>query len=249
MGSPLLIGLDVGTTAIKAFAFDAEGRVRAAASHPCRLLMPQSGWVEQDADELWRGAVSALRGVAEQLAPGDEVLALAQSSQGGTTIPVDAAGEPLCHAISWMDGRAQAEKEELERADLAEMIYRRTGWPLMAGLPLQHIRWLRRERPTLCAAARHFLFVNDFIGRRLTGELCMNPSDASITQLFDIETGRWDEELLALAGIRGDQLSPVRPSGVPVGRLTAAAAALTGLPVGLPVINGAHDQYCAAVGM
>ncbi|MGC8782257.1 MAG: xylulokinase, partial [Anaerolineae bacterium] len=208
MSSPLLLGLDVGTTAVKAFLFDLQGRVRAGTSHAYRLLMPQSGWVEQDAEELWRGAAAALRAIVQQLAPGDEVVALAQSSQGGTTIPVDAAGEPLCHAISWMDGRAQAEQAELARAGLAEMIYRRTGWPLMAGLPLQHIRWLCRERPALFAAARRFLFVNDFIGRRLTGELCMNPSDASITQLFDIEAGRWDEALLELAGIRADQLSP-----------------------------------------
>lgn len=249
MSPPLLLGLDVGTTAVKAFLFDPQGRRRAGASYPYRLLMPQSGWVEQDAGELWRGVVETLRAVAGRLEPGDEIVALAQSSQGGTTIPVDAAGEPLCNAISWMDGRAQAEQAELARAGLADMIYRRTGWPLMAGLPLQHIRWLRRERPEPFAAARHFLFVNDFIGRRLTGELCMNPSDASITQLFDIEAGRWDEALLELAGIRSDQLSPIRPSGAMIGRLTDAASALTGLPAGLPVINGAHDQYCAAVGM
>ncbi len=77
----------------------------------------------------------------------------------------------------------------------------------------------------------------------------MNPSDASITQLLDIETGDWDDWLLMLAGIRRDQLSPVRPSGVIIGKLTAEASAATGLPAGLPVINGAHDQYCAAVGM
>ena len=81
----------------------------------------------------------------------------------------------------------------------------------------------------------------------------MNPSDANITQLLDIETGDWDDWLLMLAGIRRDQLSPVRPSGVMVGKLTAEASAATGLPAGLPVINGAHDQYsrpseCASPG-
>jgi xylulokinase len=77
----------------------------------------------------------------------------------------------------------------------------------------------------------------------------MNPSDASITQLFNVATGDWDDALLALAGIRRDQLSAVRPSGYLVGGLTAAAGAETGLPEGLPVVNGAHDQYCAAVGL
>jgi xylulokinase len=83
----------------------------------------------------------------------------------------------------------------------------------------------------------------------LTGDLSMNPSDASITQLLDIETGDWDDWLLMLAGIQRNQLSPLHPSGVTFGKLTAEASAVTGLPAGLPVINGAHDQYCAAVGM
>ena len=244
----MLIGLDVGTTATKALLFDLNGGVVAAATVPYGLITPQAGWVEQDPEELWRAAVAALRTIADQLRPADQVIALAQSSQGGTTIPVDAAGQPTHHAISWMDGRTQAECDEMRAQSQAEAIYERTGWPLMAGLPLQHIRWLDRQRPDLFARTRRFLFVNDFIGWRLTGELCMNPSDASITQLLDIATGDWDDGLLALAGIRRDQLSPVRPSAAVVGRLTAEASAATGLPAGLPVVNGAHDQYCAALG-
>lgn len=249
MSVPLLLGLDVGTTAAKALLFDLEGRVRASADQPYGLLTPQAGWVEQDPEALWAATVAVLRAIGAALAPGEQVVALAQSSQGGTTIPVGAHRRPVYNAISWMDGRAQAEQAELARAGLADTIYRRTGWPLMAGLPLLHICWLRRQQPDVFAAAHHFLFVNDFITGRLTGRWCMNPSDASITQLFDIETGDWDDWLLELAGIGRGQLSPVQPSGTVIGALTAEAAALTGLPAGLPVVNGAHDQYCAAVGM
>ena len=248
-GLSVLLGLDVGTTATKALLFDLEGNVRASASASYGLISPQAGWVEQDPEALWRAVVAVLRSIVSQLQPGQRVLALAQSSQGGTTVPVDAAGQPTYNAISWMDGRAQAEHAELRRQYGGEVFSHKTGWPLMAGLPLQHIRWLRDEQPDTFARSRHFLFVNDFIGRRLTGELCMNPSDASITQLLDIETGDWDDWLLMLAGIRREQLSPLHPSGVAFGKLTAEASAATGLPAGLPVINGAHDQYCAAVGM
>jgi xylulokinase len=245
----MLLGLDVGTTATKALLFDLEGNVRASASAPYGLISPQAGWVEQDPEALWRAVVTVLRSIVSRLQPGQQVLALAQSSQGGTTVPVDAAGQPTYNAISWMDGRAQAEYEGLRRQYGGEVFSHKTGWPLMAGLPLQHIRWLRDQQPNTFARSRHFLFVNDFIGRRLTAEFSMNPSDASITQLLDIETGDWDDWLLMLAGIRRDQLSPMYPSGVMVGKLTAEASAATGLPAGLPVINGAHDQYCAAVGM
>jgi len=245
----MLLGLDVGTTATKALLFDLEGNVCASASASYGLIMPETGWVEQDPEELWRAVVTVLRAITSQLQPGQKVLALAQSSQGGTTVPVDAAGQPTYNAISWMDGRAQAEYEELRRQYGGGAFAHKTGWPLMAGLPLQHIRWLRDQQPDVFARSRHFLFVNDFIGRRLTGELSMNPSDASITQLLDIETGDWDDWLLMLAGIRREQLSPLRPSGAIFGKLTAEASAATGLPAGLPVINGAHDQYCAAIGM
>jgi len=244
----LLLGLDVGTTATKAFLFDREGHLQAMASHAYGLITPQPGWVEQDPETLWSAVVAVLRAVAAALRPADRLLALAQSSQGGTTIPLDADGRPLGNALSWMDGRAQAEYEALAQAGMGEAIYRRTGWPLMAGLPLQHIRWLRRHQPERFRAVRRFAFVNDFIGRRLTGGWCMNPSDASITQLFDIETADWDDGLLELAGIRREQLSPIASSAVQIGRLTGDAAACTGLPAGLPVFNGAHDQYCAAVG-
>jgi xylulokinase len=244
----ILIGLDVGTTATKAVAFDLAGVARAEASSGYGLLTPGHGWVEQDPEALWRAVVEVLRGVAGQLGPDDRVLALAQSSQGGTTIPVDAAGAPLGNAISWMDTRA-AEQADAVRAQVgAEFIRTTTGWPLQALLPLQHIGWLRDNRPQIYASARRYLFVNDFIGYRLTGRLCMNPTDAGITQLFNIATGDWDERLLALVGVRRDQLSPMHPAGRLVGTLQSETAAATGLPAGLPVANGAHDQYCAAVG-
>ncbi len=176
------------------------------------------------------------------------ILALAQSSQGGTTIPVDEAGRPLCAAISWMDQRTAAQAEAAPTEVGAEFIRNTTGWALAPVLPLQHIRWLRDNRPELFTRTHSYLFVNDFIGARLTGVRRMNPTDAGITQLYDIAAGDWAPRLLAMAGIRREQLSPLRPVADPTGVLQPEAAALTGLPAGLLVANGAHDQYCAAVG-
>jgi xylulokinase len=244
----VLLGLDVGTTAGKSVLFDLQGNVVAAASSGYGLITPRAGWVEQDPEELWRGAVETIRCVASQIGPGDRILALAQSSQGGTTIPVDAAGRPTYHAISWMDERAGEQARQVRGRWGADFIRTTTGWPLYDGLPLQHIRWLRHNRPDDFARTRHFLFVNDFITHRLTGKLCMNPPDASITQLMNVATGDWDQRLLDIAGIGRDQLSPMHPSGYVVGALTAETSQTTGLPQDTLVVNGAHDQYCAAVG-
>ena len=244
----LLIGLDVGTTATKALLFDLAGNVIAAASRGYGLLTPRPGWVEQDAEEMWQAVVGTLRSLSQAVGPRDRITALCQSSQAGTTIPVDRACRPLHPAFSWMDQRAQDEAAAVESRWGAEFIRTTTGWALLGGLPLEHIAWFRRNRPAEFDATEHFLFVNDFIGYRLTGRFCMNPSDASITQLMNLATGDWDERLLETAGARRDQLSPIRPSGTPVGTLTPQAAEATGLPCEVLVVNGAHDQYCGAVG-
>jgi xylulokinase len=245
----LLIGLDVGTTATKALLFDLSGRILASAAQPYDLLTPKPGWVEQDPEALWKAVCATLHALSRYINPGDRVLALAQSSQGGTTIPTNLAGQPTANAISWMDGRTYNEMKAFQEGFGAEGLYQLTGWPLIAGLPLMHIAWMRANNPASFANTRRFLFVNDFIGLRLTGEYCMNPSDASITQLLNIETCDWDERLLEWAGIESEMLSDVRNSGTVLGELTRSASAATGLPAGTLVVNGAHDQYCTSVAL
>lgn len=245
----LLIGLDVGTTSTKALLFNPQGQILASASQSYGLIASEGDRVEQNPQDFWDAAVTTLRALAQQISPSDRVMAICQSSQGGTTIPADDAGNPVMNAISWMDQRARSEGGQALEVFSEEEFYRTTGWLYHATLPFRHIIWLRRQTPEVFKRARRFLFVNDFIGHRLTGEYCMNPSDASVTHLFNIEQGDWDERLLELAGIQRQQLSPLKPSGAIVGALTKQASLETGLPAGTPLINGAHDQYCAAVGL
>jgi len=244
----LLLGIDIGTTATKAILLNVEGREVASASYKYGLITPRENWVEQDPEDLWRGVVAVCQTVLKHVKSGDRVLALSISSQGGTTIPVDVNSQPVGNAFSWMDVRAHEKAEQVRKAVGGDRVYEITGWRLGDGLPLLHIRWLRQRAPKIFAAARRFLFVNDFIIHRLTGQFCMDPSDAGITQLYNIAENRWDDDMLKAAGIESDKLSPVRNSGVAVGQLTAKASQETGLPQSVLVVNGAHDQYCAALG-
>jgi len=244
----LLLGLDVGTTATKAQLFDLEGNVIASATYPYGLITPREGWVEQDPEELWRAVVTTSRSVLGRIGRGDRVVALSQSSQAGTTIPVNADGTPTYNAISWMDQRGDAQARHIKERWGADFIYNTTGWTLQSGLPLQHIGWFRQNYPQEFLETRRFLFVNDFIMQQLTDRTFMNPSDASITQLMNVATGDWDERLLESVGITREQVSPMLPSGCAVGALTLAGSTATGLPQDVLMVNGAHDQYCAAVG-
>ena len=256
-GRELLLGLDVGTTATKALAFDLRAGVRAgvgharavaAATQAYELITPRPGWVEQDPEDLWSAVVRTVRDVQAQLDPEDRIIALSQASQGGTTIPVDATGAPTHNAISWMDQRGD-EASERARAEIgSDTVRTTTGWPLGNTLPLQHIAWLREHRPALFEQTDGFLFVNDFITQRLTGRTVMNPSDGTMTQLLDIATASWDSRLLAFVGIARDQVSELLPSGHAIGPLTAEASEVLDLPRDVLVVNGAHDQVCAAVG-
>jgi len=186
----LLLGLDVGTSSVKCLAMNAKGEVLASAARPLRLHTPRPGWVEQDPQEIWDGVAYTCRAVTSSLSRLHTIAALSISSQGGTTIPLDADGAPTHMAFSWMDERAGEEAQQAQ-ANLGEgWIYRTTGWPLSEGLPLNHIAWFRKNKPAEFARTKRFCFVNDFVLSRLSGDYAMDPSSAGITQLYNLADGK-----------------------------------------------------------
>lgn len=242
----LLLGLDVGTTAVKAALFDEHLNRISSANTPYvhGLTAAHEGWAEHDVEDLWRGVVAAVRAATASAAGRGRIAALSLSTQGGTTIALDEQGQPLAPAISWMDTRAT----NPAGMALPGAVYRTTGWWSATGLPLQHIAWLRRNRPDVLAATARVVFVADYVIGRMTGVYTADPSNAAMTMLYDVVAGDWSDDLLAAAGIVRAQVSPLAPSGAAVGRLLPEAARELGLPPGISVVNGAHDQYCAALG-
>ncbi|MGQ9684345.1 MAG: xylulokinase [Anaerolineae bacterium] len=245
----LLLGIDVGTTRVKTLAFDLQGHVVGQAAENCGLSRPQPGWVEQDPEELWQALVATVRGALASLPCADcRVLGLALSTQGGTTIVADSAGRPLRPAISWMDQRGTAESQDLAQVLGRDEVYRFSGWAPYPGLPWVHAAWLQRHEPDRYLSAARLLTVSDWLLGRLTGEFRQDPTNAGITQLYHVVRGDWHETALGLVGLRREQLAPLAPCGERVGRLTPAAAEALHLTTDTWVMNGAHDQYAAAVG-
>ncbi len=244
----LLLGLDIGTTAVKAAVYDTRLCVVASAqaNYQRGLASPREGWAEHDSADLWRGVVEAVRSAVAAAAGQGKVLALSLSTQGGTTIALDRTGQSLRPAISWMDTRAAGSM--LSEGWTADRVYRTTGWWSDNGLSLRHMRWLHEHEPELFSATERFVFVNDFVLGRMTGAYLMDPSNAAITMLYGLDEQDWHDELLQMAGVARSRLSALAASGCAAGRLLPAVAAELGLPPGVIVANGAHDQYCTALG-
>ena len=244
----LLVGLDLGTTTVKALLCDTTGQVIATAVRPYELVRPRPGWVEQDLDEVWQAIVETVRQVVAHKAPGQQVAAISFSVASGTTVLVGADGRPLGRALSWMDTRAEPEIHDLlPGLDLAE-VYRIAGWPFTGMFTLGHLAWLHRYDRERLDAARRICLPNDFILHRLSGRYLMDPSNAVTTALYDQLNERWHKPYLAAVGVTEDLFSPLGPSGEVLGPLTPEAAHILGLSTDTLVVNGAHDQYCAALG-
>jgi xylulokinase len=243
-----ILGIDIGTASTKAMAFDSDGAEIASASRPYPLLTPQPGWVEQDADEVWRALLAALREV-NQRAAGYRICALALAAQAGSIIPVDAAGDPVHPMITWLDRRTDDLVARWGRDGTAERIRQRSGWHPFPGLPLPVIVWLRAERPDIHARARRYLGAADFLIHRLTGHFATDLSAACEILMVGADTGEWDPELCAIGGVDPTLQAALGWAGRPIGPITPEVAAATGLPADTLVVAGGGDQPCACLGM
>jgi len=248
--SPLLLAIDVGTTACKVVLFDESGNALSQANHEYPVHYPRPLWAEQEPEDWWRGAVAATR---ECLARAGEqvnrrIAAVGLSSQRETMAAVDREGRPIGRAILWMDRRSQPQAEEVARAFGREVIHRRTGMLPDATFSLTKLMWLRQHEPERIERAWLFLQPKEYVGYRLTGIGATEPSLASRTMMFDLEKADWIDDLVAQAGIRREQLPPVVPSASVLGKVTAEAAWATGLSEGIPVVAGGGDRPCEALG-
>ncbi len=243
----LVIGLDVGTTGTKAVVVNENGQVLSGGYKEYGLVSVY-GRVTQKADDWWDAAQFAINEAVKAIDNPQDIVAISLSTQGSSMVPVDEKGQPIYDVITWMDTRSKAEAEELSNAIGAEKIYRKCGWQVSPVLDAAKLIWLRKNEKEVFAKADCFISTLEFINMHLTGRKVIDPTNAAIRQLFNIETGDWDDELLSAAGVTRERLPEVLPVGAFVGNLTEEAAKALNLSTDVKVYNGAHDQYCASLG-
>lgn len=246
---PLYLGIDVGTTSVKAGVFDHRGRNLALARQDFTLETPAVDHVQLEAEIYWQASTEVVRRcLASPDVSSDQISAIAVSSQGETTIAVDARGTPLHPALVWLDNRARDQSIELEER-LGGEVYPHTGIPgVNPTWSACKILWLRQERPDVFGDAHKFILVQDFIVHRLTGSFSTDGAVACTTLLYDIVQHAWWDRALDAVGLSPARLADIHPPGAVAGELTSKAAEALGLQPGVPVILGGMDQSAGAVG-
>jgi xylulokinase len=247
MSETAFLGLDVGTTAIKAILVDSRFRVIAQAGGEYPIDCPRRDWAQQDPEDWWNGLRACVRRVVAD-APGARVVALSLSTQGDTLCPVDANGKALAPARTWMDARAAPEVAELTEAREPLWWYRRCGMRPAPFQALGTVAWLRKHDPEAFEQAAWFALVPDFLMFRLCGERVVDVPNASRTIFFDTHRRAWDPEAMGLIGIDESRVAQARESGEVVGHLLPRAAEALGLSTDVVVATGGHDQTAAATG-
>ncbi len=253
-GECYLLGIDCGTTNIKAVILSSEGEVIAETCRSSHFLSDGPNIQEQDANEWWRETVGVFRSLAAQV--GNDVVSkikgISISSHTVTMLPVDEKGTPLRNAITYQDGRSSGELYEiLDRIGRDRFIKIVGGQPSVAFLP-NKLLWYKRHEPELFAKTHCFLQASSYINYKLTGKMTMDIDQASRTQCLDMKTMKWSKEIGEAIGIDLDRYLP-QPQAINdiIGFTSEESAKETHLIAGIPVLAGCSDAMASmyAIGL
>lgn len=249
MGGQYFVGLDLGTTGIKALMCDRNGHVVATSFQPHGLSHPKPAWAEQDPNEWAKGFEAALQELAKK--PGvhrSDISAIGLGSQIDGIVALDSDGAAIRPAIIWMDRRAVPQCDDIRSLIRDEDLYEITGLCNDPSHVAAKILWIRQNEPSNFAKAKRLLMPGDFALFHLTGETVTDYSNASSTMLFDIRRREWSKKLCDLLRIPDEMLPAVQPSTRVVGTLARDVAKRTGLDQSTQVVAGGGDEEVGAVG-
>ncbi|SDM75267.1 xylulokinase [Acetanaerobacterium elongatum] len=244
-----LIGIDIGTSATKTVLFDESCIVIASASQEYPLSQPHNGWAEQNPEDWYEASVATIKAViAQSGVNAADIKGIGLSGQMHGLVMLDENNRVIRPSIIWCDQRTAKECVEITEKVGAKRLIEITANPALTGFTASKILWVRNNEPENYKRCRHILLPKDYVRFMLTGEYATDVSDASGMQLLDVPNRCWSQEVLDKLDIDASLLAKVYESPDISGRITAQAAALTGLAEGTVVAAGAGDNAAAAVG-
>ena len=244
------LGIDIGTGASRALLVDDGGHIRHAVTvaHE-EMRMEHPLWAEQRPENWWDASRAAIAAVLQESGvSGAEVKGIGLSGQMHGLTLLDAADQVVRPALIWCDQRSQSQVDWVNATAGAAYVLAQTANPMLTGFTLPKLLWVRDNEPGHFQKIRKVLLPKDYVRFQLTGEYVSDVSDASGTGLFDVVHRRWALPLASALGIDASLLPTVVESSALSGRVSAKAAAETGLAVGTPVVGGAGDQAASAAG-
>jgi xylulokinase len=245
-----LVGIDLGSTSLKAVIYDLDGQAVASGSRPTERHNPYPDhpeWTVWLPEQIWGGTAAAVRDAVAQLSDPHRIRGVAVTGMGMDGVPLDADGKWLYPFISWHDPRTALQLNWWEQHIGADRTFRSGGNTLWRFSTALRLLWMAEHEPEILARTAKWLLIEDFLNFMLCGRQATDYTMASCTLLFDQRRLDWSDEILQLAGIDRRLLCDAYPSATPLGEVSAAAAEATGLPAGTPVVLGGHDYLCGAL--
>ena len=244
-----LIGLDVGTSSTKAVLIDEGGRVLFTIAPAYEFRTPKPLWAESDPADWWAAAQNAFRELLEKTKiPPGEIAGVGLTGQMHGLVMLDARGEVLRPCIMWNDQRTAKQCAAITKKVGRARVHKLTGNPVLPGFTAPKIVWVAENEPDVFRRTAKILLPKDYIRYKLSGEFFTDVSDASGMSLLDVAKRRWCDEMLKACDVPRTWLAEVTESPVASTKVSAAAAKLTGLREGTPIIAGGGDQAAGAVG-
>ncbi|ACT03769.1 xylulokinase [Paenibacillus sp. JDR-2] len=243
-----VVGIDLGTSAVKALLVDKNGTVAAEASRSYPLFHEHSGWSEQKPEDWVQATIEALNEVASSNGiAAEQIEGISFSGQMHGLVLLNADNKPVRNAILWNDTRTTEQCREIERT-LGDKLLGITRNPALEGFTLPKILWVRQYEPQAFEQAKLFVLPKDYVRYALTGELHMDYSDAAGTLLLDVAAKEWSSDVLAAFGLPASFCPPLVESHGLVGTLLPEIAERTGLQSSTKVFAGGADNACGAIG-